>query len=79
MAESFVIEVAQSSATLARHRHSHTIEPKDIQLYLEREYDMGLSGFVEQDEKTAPKAVQPTVGHQTRSAHATRAANSVQR
>lgn len=77
MAESFLVEVSQSAAELARHRHSNAIEPRDIHRYLEREYDMGLYGYVDSEERGgSTKVVHPTVGHQTRNAHATRAASS---
>lgn len=36
---------------------------------------MGLSGFVEIDDKITSRPTHPTVGHQTRAAHAARAAS----
>lgn len=36
---------------------------------------MGLSGFVDIDDKITPRPTHPTVGHQTRAAHAARAAS----
>lgn len=44
---------------------------------LEREYDLGLPGFVDGEERTALRRMpHPTVGHQTRAAHAARAAST---
>ena len=44
--------------------------------YLEREWDMALPGFVDEDKVSTARITHPTVGHQTRMAHATRAATA---
>ncbi|OAJ44729.1 hypothetical protein BDEG_27930 [Batrachochytrium dendrobatidis JEL423] len=48
VASDFVLKVAHSSCLLAKHRHSTTLELKDAQLHLDRNYDIRVPGFGEE-------------------------------
>ncbi|KAI9372807.1 transcription initiation factor TFIID subunit A-domain-containing protein [Aspergillus egyptiacus] len=61
MADDFVDDVVTAACRLAKLRHSSTLEIRDIQLVLERNYNMRISGFSTDDLRTVKKP-QPTQG-----------------
>jgi transcription initiation factor TFIID subunit 12 len=61
MADDFVDDVITAACRLAKLRHSSTLEIRDIQLVLERNYNMRISGFATDDLRTVKKP-QPTQG-----------------
>ncbi|KAJ5154159.1 Histone-fold [Penicillium coprophilum] len=61
MADDFVDEVITQACRLAKLRPSSTLELRDIQLVLERNYNMRISGFSTDDLRTVKKP-QPTQG-----------------
>ena len=76
IAEDFVVQVGTAAAELARHRHSTVVEAKDIQLHLERVWDINVAGVIAPDEKRmAPgeagtQAYQQTAAQVVRDQHA---------
>ncbi|KAJ5114658.1 hypothetical protein NUU61_000417 [Penicillium alfredii] len=61
MADDFVDDVITQACRLAKLRPSSTLELRDIQLVLERSYNMRISGFATDDLRTVKKP-QPTQG-----------------
>ncbi|CEJ56890.1 Putative Transcription initiation factor TFIID subunit 12 [Penicillium brasilianum] len=61
MADDFVDDVVTQACRLAKLRPSSTLELRDIQLVLERNYNMRISGFATDDLRTVKKP-QPTQG-----------------
>ncbi|KAL4940101.1 hypothetical protein BDV06DRAFT_197399 [Aspergillus oleicola] len=61
MADDFVDDVITAACRLAKLRHSSSLEIRDIQLVLERNYNMRISGFSTDDLRTVKKP-QPTQG-----------------
>ncbi|OJI83390.1 hypothetical protein ASPTUDRAFT_44758 [Aspergillus tubingensis CBS 134.48] len=61
MADDFVDDVITDACRLAKLRPSSTLEIRDIQLVLERKYNMRISGFSTDDLRTVKKP-QPTQG-----------------
>ncbi|KAJ5819770.1 hypothetical protein N7474_005361 [Penicillium riverlandense] len=61
MADDFVDDVITQACRLAKLRPSSTLELRDIQLVLERNYNMRISGFSSDDLRTVKKP-QPTQG-----------------
>lgn len=61
MADDFVDDVVTQVCRLAKLRPSSTLEIRDIQLILERNYNMRISGFSSDDLRTVKKP-QPTQG-----------------
>ncbi|KAJ5738325.1 transcription initiation factor TFIID subunit 12 [Penicillium malachiteum] len=61
MADDFVDDVITQACRLAKLRPSSTLEIRDIQLVLERNYNMRISGFSSDDLRTVKKP-QPTQG-----------------
>ncbi|KAJ5555543.1 hypothetical protein N7535_007980 [Penicillium sp. DV-2018c] len=61
MADDFVDEVTTQACRLAKLRPSSTLELRDLQLVLERNYNMRISGFSTDDLRTVKKP-QPTQG-----------------
>ncbi|KAL4885001.1 transcription initiation factor TFIID subunit A-domain-containing protein [Aspergillus karnatakaensis] len=61
MADDFVDDVVTAACRLAKLRHSSSLEIRDIQLVLERNYNMRISGFSTDDLRTVKKP-QPTQG-----------------
>ena len=45
MADDYIESVVAASCELARHRKSNTLEAKDVQLHLERSWNMWIPGF----------------------------------
>jgi hypothetical protein len=54
LANDFVERVATFSCQIAKHRGSDTLEVKDVQLYLERSWDLRVSGFAGDDVRVIP-------------------------
>ena len=44
-ADEFIEDVLRFSCMLAKHRKSNALETKDVQLYLERQWNISLPGF----------------------------------
>ncbi|PYH44981.1 putative transcription initiation factor TFIID subunit 12 [Aspergillus saccharolyticus JOP 1030-1] len=61
MADDFVDDVVTSACRIAKLRPSSTLEIRDLQLVLERQYNMRISGFSTDDLRTVKKP-QPTQG-----------------
>ncbi|CAI7667718.1 unnamed protein product [Penicillium manginii] len=61
MADDFVDDVISQACRLAKLRPSSSLEIRDIQLVLERNYNMRISGFATDDLRTVKKP-QPTTG-----------------
>lgn len=55
MADDFVDDVVTSACRLAKLRSSSTLDIRDIQLILERNYNMRISGFSADDLRTVRK------------------------
>lgn len=49
IADDFIENVISSSCDLAKHRHSDTLEVKDVQMHLERAWNMWIPGFGSED------------------------------
>ena len=54
IANDFVERVVTASCQLAKHRGSDTLEVKDIQLHLERSWDLRIPGFGLEEPKSIP-------------------------
>ncbi|XP_071955632.1 transcription initiation factor TFIID subunit 12-like isoform X2 [Antedon mediterranea] len=52
IADDFIETVVTSSCQLAKHRKSNTLEVKDVQLYLERNWNIWVPGFGGEDVRT---------------------------
>lgn len=61
MADDFVDDVITESCRTSKLRQSSTLEIRDIQLVLERKYNMRISGFATDDLRTVKKP-QPAQG-----------------
>lgn len=61
MADDFVDEVITAACRLAKLRPSATLDIRDIQLVLERNYNMRIPGFTADDLRTVKKP-NPTPG-----------------
>jgi len=65
MANDFIERVVTFSCQLAKHRGSDVLEVKDVQLHLERNWNIRVPGFPREDARVA-KPVKPTEGHKQR-------------
>ncbi|XP_019890051.1 transcription initiation factor TFIID subunit 12 isoform X2 [Ooceraea biroi] len=45
LADDFVETTVNAACSLAKHRHANTVEVKDVQLHLERNWNMWIPGF----------------------------------
>ncbi|XP_043464948.1 transcription initiation factor TFIID subunit 12 isoform X2 [Leptopilina heterotoma] len=45
LADDFVETTVNAACLLAKHRHANTVEVKDVQLHLERNWNMWIPGF----------------------------------
>lgn len=63
LADEFITSVTSFACKLAKHRHSDTLEAKDIQLHLERNWNMRIPGF-SADEVRSVRKIQPVSSYQ---------------
>ena len=61
VADDFVDDLVTMSSRLAKLRGSTTLEPRDIQMVLERQYNIRIPGYSTDEVRTA-KRVQPAPG-----------------
>ena len=50
IADDFIDHVVNASCQIAKHRKSNTVEARDVQLHLERNWNMWLPGFGNSDD-----------------------------
>lgn len=62
LADEFVDNVVTSACKAAKMRGSQTLEVRDIQLILERQYNIRIPGYATDDVRTVRK-IQPTAGY----------------
>jgi len=67
IADDFIDSVVTASCQLAKHRKSNTVEVKDVQLHLERNWNMWIPGFGSDDLRPYKKAA-TTEAHKQRMA-----------
>ncbi|BFZ09826.1 hypothetical protein BsWGS_12866 [Bradybaena similaris] len=65
VADDFIENVVASSCQLAKHRRSNTLEAKDVQLYLERCWNMQIPGFGSEEFRPYKKSI-TTEAHKQR-------------
>ncbi|CAG8461301.1 15097_t:CDS:2 [Funneliformis mosseae] len=63
IADEFISSVASFACLLAKHRKSETLEVKDLQLHLERNWNIRIPGFASDEIRSVRKPV-VSVGHQ---------------
>lgn len=73
MSEDFVAKVTMAGADLARHRRSSILEARDVQLHLEKHWDLShvapnASGMVSSEDQRVLSRLGPTEVHQQRRA-----------
>lgn len=56
IADDFIDNVVSASCQIAKHRKSNTVEVKDVQLHLERNWNMWIPGFGAEDLKVYKKS-----------------------
>lgn len=66
LADDFFDELVTSACRLAKLRSSQTLEPRDIQMVLERNYGLRIPGFSLDEARTAAKKFQPAAGWQSK-------------
>jgi len=59
IADEFIDSVAHASCRLAKHRKSQTLEVKDVQLHLERNWNIRIPGYGADEVRTIRRAVVP--------------------
>lgn len=57
IADDFIDSTLNSSCALAKHRHAPTVELRDVQLHLERQYNMWIPGFGNDELRPYKRAV----------------------
>ncbi|CAL1547661.1 unnamed protein product [Lymnaea stagnalis] len=67
VADDFIENVVAASCQLAKHRRSNTLEAKDVQLYLERSWNMQVPGFGSEEIRPYKKSI-TTEAHKQRMA-----------
>ncbi|XP_074651634.1 transcription initiation factor TFIID subunit 12-like isoform X2 [Tubulanus polymorphus] len=67
IADDFIENIVNASSALAKHRKSNTLEVKDVQLHLERNWNMWIPGFGS-DELRPYKKATTTEAHKQRMA-----------
>lgn len=65
MTDDFIDSVVSHSCTLAKHRESNTLEIKDVQVHLERCWNMWIPGFGSEEVRPCKKSV-TTEAHRQR-------------
>lgn len=63
IADDFIENVVTSSCDLAKHRNSDSLEVKDVQLHLERAWNMWIPGFGCDDSLRPYKRAPATEAH----------------
>ncbi|XP_059160617.1 transcription initiation factor TFIID subunit 12-like [Physella acuta] len=67
VADDFIENVVAASCQLAKHRRSNTLEAKDVQLYLERNWNIQIPGFGSEEIRPYKKSI-TTEAHKQRMA-----------
>ncbi|KAL7393053.1 hypothetical protein ABVT39_005888 [Epinephelus coioides] len=67
IADDFIESVVTAACQLARHRKSNTLEVKDVQLHLERQWNMWIPGYGSDEIRPFKKAC-TTEAHKQRMA-----------
>ena len=67
IADDFIENVVNASCDIAKHRHSDTLEVKDVQLYLERAWNMWIPGFGSEEIRPYKRAPATEAHRQVRS------------
>jgi transcription initiation factor TFIID subunit 12 len=65
VADEVIDSVLQQSCKIARHRRGQMLEVRDVQLHLERNWNIRIPGYAAEDVKTAKK-YNPTAAHTAR-------------
>merc|ERR1712038_1312176 len=65
IADDFIDNVVTSACQIAKHRKANTVEVKDVQLHLERNWNMWIPGFGSEELKPIKKAA-TTEAHKQR-------------
>uniref|UniRef100_A0A3Q2I8N5 Transcription initiation factor TFIID subunit 12 n=2 Tax=Equus TaxID=9789 RepID=A0A3Q2I8N5_HORSE len=72
IADDFIESVVTAACQLARHRKSSTLEVKDVQLHLERQWNMWIPGFGSEEIRPYKKACTTEAHKQVRSSQSRR-------
>jgi transcription initiation factor TFIID subunit 12 len=62
VADEFIDSVLQQSCKIARHRKGQMLEVKDVQLHLERNWNIRIPGYSSEEVRNVKKYV-PTLTH----------------
>jgi len=62
VADEFIDSVLQQSCKIARHRKGQMLEVRDVQLHLERNWNIRIPGYSSEEVKNVRK-YNPTPGH----------------
>jgi len=65
VADEFIDSVLQQSCKIARHRRGQMLEVRDVQLHLERNWNIRIPGYTAEDVRTVKK-YNPTAAHSAR-------------
>lgn len=65
LADDFIDSTLNAACAIAKHRHSPTVELRDVQLHLERQWNMWIPGFGNEELKPYKRAV-TTEAHRQR-------------
>ncbi|KAG0224970.1 Transcription initiation factor TFIID subunit 12 [Actinomortierella wolfii] len=60
LADEFIESVTQFACKLAQHRKSNTLEVKDVQLHLERNWNIRIPGFASEEIRSVRKSTVPS-------------------
>ena len=76
IADDFIESVVTAACQLARHRKSSTLEVKNVQLHLERQWNMWIPGFSSEEIRPYKKACTTEAHKQVRSLQSPKAATA---